>query len=251
MKTTIQLAKYNGDNRVELTENNEFGYCSLVKATKSVLDKIEIENKTFATITSKERKESRFWNSIALREAIINAFIHNDYTRELTPKFEIFDDRIEITSAGSLPEGLTESEFFEGFSIPRNKELMRVFKDLELVEQLGSGIPRILQYYGKESFQFTENFLRMTLRKNQVKSSTLSGGQISGQIESLIQKLSERQIEILNLIESDLKISRKQIADKLEINESAIQKHIKILIEKNIIERIGTKNGYWKILIKE
>ena len=39
---------------------------------------------------------------------------------------------------------------------------MRVFKDLELVEQLGSGIPRILDHYGKESFSFSENFLSMT-----------------------------------------------------------------------------------------
>ena len=136
---------------------------------------------------------------------------------------------------------------------------------MELVEQVGSGIPRILQYYGKESFQFTENFLRMTFRKNQVNSNPLSGGQIGGQtgsqiggqtggqiggqIENLSQQLSERQIEIFKLIESDLKITRKQIAEKLEINESAVQKHIKTLIEKKIIERRGTKNGYWKILV--
>ena len=115
---------------------------------------------------------------------------------------------------------------------------------MELVEQLGSGIPRILQYYGKESFQFTENFLRMTFRKNQVNSNPLSGGQIGGQIENLSQQLSERQIEIFKLIESDLKITRKQIAEKLEINESAVQKHIKTLIEKKIIERRGTYKGY-------
>ena len=50
---------------------------------------------------------------------------------------------------------------FNGYSIPRNKELMRVFKDLELVEQLGSGIPRILQYYSKDCFVFSENFIRI------------------------------------------------------------------------------------------
>lgn len=70
-------------------------------------------------------------------------------------------NRIEITSAGALPEGLSESEFFEGYSVPRNKELMRIFKDVDLVEQLGSGIPRILETYGKECFQFSANFLRM------------------------------------------------------------------------------------------
>ena len=70
--------------------------------------------------------------------------------------------RIEITSACVLPEGLTQAEFFEGYSIPRNKELMRVFKDLELVEHLGSGLPRITEFYGPECFRFTDNFLRIT-----------------------------------------------------------------------------------------
>lgn len=57
---------------------------------------------------------------------------------------------------------MTEKEFFEGYSVPRNKELMRVFRDLDLVEHLGSGIPRILRAYGKDCSRFTENFLRMT-----------------------------------------------------------------------------------------
>lgn len=147
---------------MDLSESNEYGYCSLIKATKSVLDKLELENRTAATITSKERIDERFWNSIALRDAVINAIVHNDFTREVPPKFEIFSDRIDITSTGSLPEGMTENEFFEGFSIPRNKELMRIYKDLELVEQLGSGIPRILEHYDRGCFRFTENFLRMT-----------------------------------------------------------------------------------------
>jgi predicted HTH transcriptional regulator len=98
-----------------------------------------------------------------LREAVINAIVHNDYTREVPPKFEIFADRIEITSAGALPESLSQTEFFEGYSIPRNKELMRVFKDLEMVEHLGSGIPRITRFFGPECFHFTENFLRASL----------------------------------------------------------------------------------------
>nr|WP_262713162.1 ATP-binding protein [Anseongella ginsenosidimutans] len=159
---SIKVAKYKGVNRIDLIENNEYGYCSLIKATKSVLDKIELENRTATQITSKERIDRRLWNPVALREAVINSIVHNDFTREVPPKFEIFSDRIEITSAGSLPEGLSEEEFFEGVSIPRNRELMRVYRDLELVEQLGSGVPRILGSYGKECFRFMENFIRMT-----------------------------------------------------------------------------------------
>jgi predicted HTH transcriptional regulator len=39
---------------------------------------------------------------------------------------------------------------------------MRIYKDVDLVEQLGSGVPRILETYGKECFKFSDNFLRMT-----------------------------------------------------------------------------------------
>jgi predicted HTH transcriptional regulator len=136
---SFKVAKYKGENRVHLSENNEYGYASLLKATMQVLDKIELENKTLTKITSKERKEKRLWDPIALREAIINAFVHNDCTNEVPPKFELFSDRIEITSAGGLPEGLSQQEFFEGYSVPRNQEIMRIFKDLGLVEHLGSG----------------------------------------------------------------------------------------------------------------
>lgn len=159
---SMKVAKYSGADRVNLAENYEFGYCSLVKATKQILDKVELENKTFSTITSKERIETRLWNMVALREAIINAIVHNDYTHEVPPKFEFFDDRFEITSCGNLPEGLSEDDFFEGVSMPRNKEIMRIFRDLELVEHLGSGVPRILQSYSRESFRFLDNFVRIS-----------------------------------------------------------------------------------------
>lgn len=78
-----------------------------MKATKQVLDKLELENKTLTRITPKERENKRLWNQVALREATINSLVHNDFSREVPPKFEIFADRIEITSAGALPDGMT------------------------------------------------------------------------------------------------------------------------------------------------
>src|SRR6056297_2069065 len=215
---SIKVAKYSGENRVNLIENNEYGYCSLIKATKSVLDKIDLENRTAATITSKERKEQRLWSAIALREAIINAFVHNDYTREIPPKFEIFSDRVEITSAGSLPEGLSREEFFEGFSIPRNKELMRIYKDLEMVEQLGSGVPRILEHYDKECFHFTENFLRMVfpaidkVTEQVTEQVGLVKELVKRLAKGLVKELSGSQVKILNLIELDNSITKKEMA---------------------------------------
>jgi predicted HTH transcriptional regulator len=199
-------------DRVDLVENNEYGYCSLVKATKQVLDKIKLENKTLAKITSKERIEKRLWNSVALREAMINAIVHNDYTSEVPPKFEFFDDRIEITSFGSLPQGMTEKEFFEGYSVPRNKELMRVFRDLDLVEHLGSGVPRILRSYGKECFKFTENFLRMIF-------------QATEQVKELVKALEKE-------------MNRQEIQDRLGLahRENFRTNYLKPALEQGFVE---------------
>ena len=243
--TSIKLAKYKGINRVNLIENNEYGYESLIKATKQVLDKIDLENKTITQITAKERKETRYWDAIALREAIINAFVHNDYTTEVPPKFELFDDRIEITSTGGLPDGLSQEEFFEGFSVPRNKEIMRIYKDLDLVEQLSSGIPRILESYPKESFKFSDNFLRMSfLINSEVTIDVIEGGPIGGPIGDL----TERQIEVLNLLRGNNKLTKRDLAKLLEINVSASQTHIEILKNKGYITRIGGTRGRWQII---
>ena len=225
---SVKVAKYDGLDRVDLIENNEYGYCSLIKATKQVLDKIGVENKTLAKITPKERKETKLWNPVALREAVINAIVHNDYTSEIPPKFEFFDDRIEITSFGSLPQGMTEKEFFEGYSVPRNKELMRVFRDLDLVEHLGSGVPRILRSYGKECFKFTENFLRMIFPATAQDTAQVTAqdtAQVTAQVKDLIKILSKE-------------MDRQEIQDMLGLShrENFRLKYLKPALEQGFIE---------------
>ncbi len=234
---SIKVAKYAGTDRVTLIESNEYGYQSLIKATKAVLDKLDLENVTMTQITHRERIEQRIWDAVALREAVINAIVHNDYTNEIPPKFEIFEDRLEITSAGGLPEGMDTDEFFEGVSNPRNKEIMRIFKDLEMVEQLGSGVPRILRSYTKENFVFMNHFTRMILPKK-------IGGQIGDSIH-----LTDRQHDILNLIRQDKKISRKALSHRLDVSESAIQKHLETLKEKGVVKRVGGTRGWWEVMV--
>ena len=276
---SMKVAKYAGTDRVNLIESNEYGYCSLIKATKRILDKLEVENRTKTLITSKERIESRLWNSIALREAVINAIVHNDFSNEAPPKFEIFANRIEITSAGGLIQGLNEEEFYEGYSLPRNKEIMRIYKDIDLVEYLGSGIPRILQTYDRSCFRITDNFIRIALPSSKpvymeetalaqsqtTPESSSQGGTIGGTIGSSIGgtigctiggtiggtiELSERQKEVLTLIMNNNRISVRSLAKELNINNSAAQSHIDLLKENGFLTRIGGTRGYWEVTIK-
>jgi len=103
--------------------------------------------------------------------AFLNAVVHNDYSYGASPKLEFFSDRAEVTSMGGLPYGVTEEDFFGGCSVPRNKEIMRVFRDLEIVEHLGSGVPRILNAYGKEAFEIRDSYIRIIFRFAGARSS--------------------------------------------------------------------------------
>ncbi|HPO49821.1 MAG TPA: putative DNA binding domain-containing protein, partial [Spirochaetota bacterium] len=77
---SVQIAKYAGLDRVDLLQSKDYGYCSLIKTCKLVLDTLEqVENRTINKITAKERISRSLWNRVALREACINAIIHNDY----------------------------------------------------------------------------------------------------------------------------------------------------------------------------
>ena len=135
--TSIKVAKYWGTDKLKLREYKEYGYCSLIKATKAVLEKLDVENAVSTNVTYSGREERPLWNTDAVKEAVINFIVHNDYTREVPPLFEIYSDRLEITSYGGLVEGLSKEEFFSGVSMPRNRELMRIFKDLDLVVENG------------------------------------------------------------------------------------------------------------------
>ena len=165
------------------------------------------------------------------------------FVSEVSALFLSANDRIEITSAGGLPDGLSQEEFFLGYSVPRNKELMRIFKDLGMVEQLGSGVPRILESYDRSCFSFSDNFLRMSFPS--------MSGQVGGQVGGQAGQLTDRQKEVLHLIINDPSISRKALTEKLDINPSAVQKHIDALKQKGIISRESETTGFWEVHINK
>ncbi len=236
---SIRFGKYDGTNSVNLIENEDFGNCSIIKATKNILNKLEIENKTFTKIEYPERKEIKMYNYIAVREAVVNAIVHNDWSNEYSPKFEMFSDRLVISSNGGIQDNTTKEEFLEGFSLPKNKELMKVFNDLDLVEQMGTGIIRILQSYNKESFEFFPNFIRVTFPFNENKFK-------AAKKEIQNNNLTETQNNIIGLMLDSPTITQETLARLLDVNIRTIQRNIKILMDMGLVERTGaTKKGEW------
>ncbi len=243
--SSFKLAVYEGRDRGQLLSAEEYGNTCIITAAKKLFDRLDVENRTHSEIDG-DRVDTRLWNQEALREAVRNAFVHNDYSRESFPKFEIFSDRIEITSAGGLPEGLSQEEFFLGYSAPRNKVLMRIFRDVGLVESLGIGIPKILETYNRDCFEFTDHFLRMKFFKEVSEETVTSNNGDGGAQEELqISGLTDRQKDVYLLIMANPKITRQDLADALSINPSAVQKHIDAIKELGLIERKGGTRGAW------
>lgn len=242
---SIKLVRYLGTNKLELLENLEFGNRCLITATQRILDRLDVENTTYAKIEYFGRKEQEKIDSKALKEAVINAIVHNDYSYGNSPIIELYSDRIEITSAGGLPQELSQEEFLEGVTAPRNKELIRVFKDVDLIENIGSGVLRILDAYDKSCFKFMDHFLRVSFR---YKENPFEYDQKIDQ-ESNQNNLNLIQNKILTLIKQNPKITQIEIAKILGVSREKVKYNIAILKVNNILERIGSnKIGEWKIL---
>lgn len=242
---SIKLVKYLGTNKMDLVENQEYGYRCIITATQRILDRLDAENTVYAKIEYKGRKEVEMIDKAALKEAVINAVVHNDYSYGNSPIVELYSDRIEITSAGGLPQELSQEEFLEGVTAPRNKELIRVFKDVDLIENIGSGVLRILDAYDKSCFKFMEHFLRVSFK---YKENPFEYNQ-EGNQEKFSKQLNETQDKIISLIKQNPNITQKEMAKILKISREKVKYHIAVLKETNILTREGsTKKGTWKIL---
>jgi predicted HTH transcriptional regulator len=280
--SSLQVAKYAGKDRVELIENRDYGRCSIVKALKSVLDRVDVENTVFTKIGYPLREERELIDSTAMREAVINAVVHNDYSYGAVPKVEFFADRAEVTSMGGLPYGVTEADFFGGCSVPRNKEIMRVFRDLEIVEHLGSGVPRILKAYGRDAFEIRDSYIRIAFRfktvlsektvgetagktvgktseklseKTSEKISAEAVGEKEGEKEGKKEgekeggKLSKNRRQIIDAMRNDPFVTHLMLAGMLEMTPANVDRNIKYLKDHGWIKRVGPdKGGHWEVI---
>ena len=264
---SVKLAKYAGTDRDELIENHEYGYCSLLKATDQVLSRLHVENTVKSSIGYPFRTDTPLWNERAVRELVINAIVHNDYFNEVSPKFELFSDRLEITSAGTLPFGMSKADFFNGVSNPRNKELMRVFRDVDMVEALGTGMLRVLKVYKEENFVFMDNFIRVVIPYNWIPSELANGSpenktvNVPENLVKNIEQLSKRQQDIIkrmietgkmnvlaNVLVNVLETSA-SLAEYFGVNERTIRRDLRFLQEQNFLRHVGPdKGGHWEVI---
>ena len=104
-----------------------------------------------------------------IRELVINALIHRDWTKQDYVRVVIYPNRFEIISPGALPNGMTVERIKSGVSVQRNPLSSRIFRDYGYLEQQGMGIrlkviPLMLKHNNSEPvFESTEDHFKVTL----------------------------------------------------------------------------------------
>lgn len=151
--TNIKCARFKGTTMDVFVDKKEYGgdiFSTLENAQNFILNHINLRGE----IKGLQRTDTYEIPPIALREALINALIHRDYTnfgRDI--KVGIYDDMVNIVSPGGFPSTITALDIQNARSEIKNKVIANVFKELGLIEQWGSGISRIKSTCEKSGLQ--------------------------------------------------------------------------------------------------
>lgn len=164
----VRLARFAGSTKTEIIDQAETR-SALPLAIEEILRFIRRNTSLGATIQAVRREDIPQYPPIVIREAVVNAILHTDYSTKRSPiQVAIFEDRLEITNPGPLPFGLSLQAALSGVSQLRNKVLGRVFRELQLIEQWGSGLNRMTDICRQQDiiapkFEELDHFFRVTL----------------------------------------------------------------------------------------
>lgn len=141
----IQAGAFKGVDKTYIFDSQKIN-TPFVKAVEEVMSFIR-KHLNISLIMSGNIQHREAWSipQTAIREAVVNAVVHADYSLSGSPiRVAIFDDRLEIDNPGLLPFGITLEQIKQGISKIRNRVIARVFQELGIIEQWGSGIQRIV-----------------------------------------------------------------------------------------------------------
>ena len=163
---TIKVAVFKDEFCTEFRDSKEFGG-SVFKQFEDVVNYLALCNKTVSTIKGLVRTDKQDYPEEVIREALLNALVHRDYSFSGSIIINVNDSKMEFISLGGLLPGLSTDDIRIGISQPRNKKLAEVFHRLRLIESYGTGIRRIFKLYEncpvQPSIEATTNAFRIVL----------------------------------------------------------------------------------------
>ena len=189
-----------------------------------------------------ERKQVWDYPVEALREAVINAVCHRNYTISSSVEIRIMEASLKVWSPGRLASGITLPELFSSHaSVLRNKGIAQIFYDMAWIERWGSGVQKIRTACAEAElpepvFQEDQGF-SVIFRKDVFDRDYL-----------VRAGLSDRQISAVLFARENGKITNADYQRIADISAATARRDLKALIDKNILEMKGERKGIYYIL---
>ncbi|MFV0278910.1 MAG: ATP-binding protein, partial [Parahaliea sp.] len=225
----IQAGRFRGADKTHISDTLEIRTFPVraVEEAVAFVHKHALHAMEIGAVHRKER-----WNlpPVAVREAIVNAIVHTDYAQRGAPiRISVFDDRLEVESPGLLPFGLTVDDLLQGVSKLRNRVIGRVFHELGLIEQWGSGIQRMLAVCRDAGLM--SPVLEEIGTRFRVTIHTASTGTPS---------VDETDQAILDALAAGNGLSTQEIARVIDLTARATRSRLLKLIARGLVREIGT-----------
>lgn len=243
----IKLAVFEGSKKSVFKDRRELSG-SLLEQMEEAFNYIDRYNRTRAEFSGLDRLDMRDYPPEAIREALLNAIVHRDYSFSGATLISIFEDRIEFVTIGGLVKGITLDDVKLGISVLRNQHLANIFYRLRLIEAYGTGILKINECYDdydvKPLIETTGNAFKITLPNTnfhaEEQKSSLTP-KTSG--STSVTKKEERISTVLDLCRSKGSIVRSDVEMALGVSQSTAILLLRELTDDGVLIKKGkTKN---------
>ncbi|MBI2139397.1 putative DNA binding domain-containing protein [Candidatus Woesearchaeota archaeon] len=239
----IRIVRFSGAEPVNIISQRDFRSDPIENIGQAISFVRENISKRFIIPQDSPRRiEIEEYPHSVIREAIVNAAAHRDYYSYDSIQINMFEDRIEISNPGGLPQGLTK-EFFGKRSVRRNPLTYRILRDCHYVEGLGLGIPQMRNEMRKAGlrdpeFNFEGGFFVVTLRNAKSNIKPVEG----------LKDLNQRQLNALDYLRQNKTIKSKTYANINEVSLPIALKDINELIKFKFIKKVGVYRGAYYVL---
>lgn len=236
----LRVARFKGTARTEFVDNRQFhgnAFELLVHADRFLRQHLPVAGRIVPDVF--ERKDDPLYPPTALREAMANAICHRDYSvGGGSIAIGIYDDRLEITSSGTLHFGLTvESLVRPHESLPWNPLIARTFYRRGLIESWGRGTVKMMeltQRAGLPRPEFEEAGGGVTVRFRAARPiPTEHGG----------HTLTKRQQKLLEVLGKHERMALRELQEALGVNPLTIKDDLALLKQLGLVESEGRGRG--------
>lgn len=243
----IKLAVFEGSKKSIFKDRQELSG-SLLEQMEEAFNYIDRYNRTRAEFSGLDRLDIRDYPPEAIREALLNAIVHRDYSFSGATLISIFEDRIEFVTIGGLVKGITLDDVKLGVSVLRNQRLANIFYRLRLIEAYGTGILKINECYDdydvKPLIETTGNAFKITLPNINFHAEEPKASIISKSSGSTSVTKKEKRINtVLELCCSKGSIVRRDVEKALGVSQSTAILLLRELTADGVLIKKGkTKN---------